>query len=178
MQPPPAITVDSIPDDGLNLTLALDPAWLTEVLSDAGMKPVEGTHPGAQLRLDRDGSDVIVSGTLKVRVVADCVACLEPVELPIAAEFQLVLEPASKAKAHKPGEEVELSPSELDADYYTDGTIQLSHWVREQLLLEAPVHPRHEGDCPRALTLTPTPVQNGGGERPVDPRLAPLLKLR
>lgn len=176
MQPPPAITVDSIPDDGLNLTLALDPAWLTEVLSDAGMKPVAGTHAGAQLRLDRDGKDVIVSGTLKARVVAECVACLEPVELPIAAEFQLVLSPASAAKARKPGEEVELSPSELDADYYTDGTIQLSHWVREQLLLEAPVHPRHEGDCPHALT--PTPVQIGGGERPVDPRLAPLLKLR
>ncbi len=161
MQPPPSITVDSIPDDGLNLTLALDPAWLTEVLSDAGMKPVAGTHAGAQLRLDRDGKDVIVSGTLKARVAAECVACLEEVTFPVEGEFTLVLSPASSQKAHKPHEEVELTSDELDTDVYEDDTIKLSHWLREQILLAAPVHPRHEGDCPHALIPT-APLQNGG----------------
>lgn len=178
MQPPPTVTVDSIPEEGLPLTLALDPAWLAGVLADASMKPVEGTHAGAKLRLDRDGDDVTVSGTLKARVAAECVACLEPVELPIETEFQLHLSPAAKARPRRPGEEVELSPDELDADHYADGKVELAHWLREQLLLEAPVHPRHEGDCPHALIPTTTPVPNGGAERPVDPRLAPLLKLR
>lgn len=179
MQPPPTVTVDSIPEEGLSLALPLDPAWIASVLADASMKPAEGARAAAKLRLDRDGADVIVSGTVKARVVAECVACLEPVELPVETEFQLMLSPASKAPARRPGEEVELSPGELDADYYTDGQVDLAHWLREQLLLEAPVHPRHEGDCPRALAPTPdSPAPNGGAERPVDPRLAPLLKLR
>jgi uncharacterized metal-binding protein YceD (DUF177 family) len=179
MQPPPTVSVDTIPEEGTSLALALDSAWLSQVFADAAMRPVEGSRASAKLRLDRDGADVIVSGTVKARVAADCVACLEPVELPVETEFQLVLSPAAKAPARRPGEEVELSAGELDADFYTDGQVDLAHWLREQLLLEAPVHPRHEGDCPRALLTNPTtPAPNGGAERAVDPRLAPLLKFR
>ncbi len=175
MSPPPTIRVDTIPEEGLSLKLALDVAWLAQVLGDAEMKPGEGPH-SADLRLDLDGRDVIVSGTFATRVKASCVACLEDIELPVSAEFQLMLSPAASAKAHRAHEEVELTTGELDVDVYTDDAIDLSHWLREQILLEAPVHPRHEGDCPRPLHTTPSP--NGGSERAIDPRLAPLLKLR
>lgn len=175
MSPPPTIRVDAIPEEGLSLALALDPAWLAQVLGDTEMTPAEGAH-GAKLRLDLDGRDVILSGSIETRVKAACVACLEDIEVPVATEFQLVLSPAASAKTHRAHEEVELSASELDADVYTDDAIDLSHWLREQILLEAPVHPRHEGDCPKPLRTTPSP--NGGTERTIDPRLAPLLKLR
>jgi uncharacterized metal-binding protein YceD (DUF177 family) len=179
MQAPPTIAVDSIPEEGLSLTLALDPAWIASVLADAAMKPVGHARHSAKLRLDREGVDVVVSGDVSTRAVAECVACLEDVEVAIEASFHLVLSPASKAPAHRPGEEVELSASELDADYYTEGQIDLAHWLREQVLLEAPVHPRHAGECPHALLSKPTPdAPDGGAERPVDPRLAPLLKFR
>ena len=63
MSPPPTIRIDSIPEEGLSLELALDPAWLTQVLSDTEMTPADGAHV-AKLRLDLDGRDVIVSGTV------------------------------------------------------------------------------------------------------------------
>jgi uncharacterized metal-binding protein YceD (DUF177 family) len=44
-------------------------------------------------------------------------------------------------------------------------------------MLAAPLHPRHEGDCPRPLTPPNVPTVNGGLEREIDPRLAPLMKL-
>ncbi len=176
MKPPPTIRVDSIPEEGLTLDLALEPAWLAAVLSDAEMRPAEAPAGRASVRLDVDGRDVIVSGSFSLRVVGACVACLEDVELPVAASFQLVLSPAEAAAKRRPHEEVELTSDELDADLYEGGVIDLSHWLREQVLLEAPVHPRHEGDCPKALE--PPRAANGGAARDIDPRLAPLLKLR
>ncbi len=175
MTPPPSIRVETIPEEGLSLELPLDPAWLTSVLADAQMRPTPGTHGVARVRLDPSGRDVIVSGSLTASVTAECVACLEDVALPVEAEFTLVLSPAAQQKARRPHEEVELTSDELDADVYEDDTIDLSHWLREQVLLAAPVHPRHEGDCPRPLTPT-TPVDEGAG-REIDPRLAPLMKL-
>lgn len=176
MNPPPTLHVESIPEDeGLSLDLALDKEWLEGVFADAAMRVAPGSRSTARVRLDKSGRDVTLSGEVAARVVATCVACLEEVELPIRSEFQLHLSPAKPHGAAKAHEEVELSPDELDADVFTDDKIELSHWLREQLLLEAPVHPRHEGDCPAPLHLPPsTPAVR---EREIDPRLAPLLKL-
>ncbi len=175
MTPPPSIHVETIPEEGLSLELSLDGEWLSTVLADAQMRTVEGTHPKARLRLDRTDGDVIVSGSFTASALAECVACLEDVAVPVDGEFTLVLSPSSKQKGHKPHEEVELTSDELDADYYEGDAINLSHWLREQVLLAAPVHPRHEGDCPRPLI--PNAPKNGGTPREIDPRLAPLMKL-
>lgn len=175
MTSPPSIRIESIPEEGLQLELSLDTSWLTSVLADAQMAPAAGKHGVARVRLDLSEKDVIVSGSVKASLTAACVACLEDVTLPVEGEFTLVLSPASSQRARKPNEEVELTSDELDTDVYEDDTIQLSHWLREQILLAAPVHPRHEGDCPRPLiTTAPT---NGGTPREIDPRLAPLMKL-
>lgn len=175
MTSPPSIRAETIPEEGLQLELSLDASWLTEVLADAEMRPASGTHGAARVRLDLSEKDVIVSGSVKATLTAECVACLEEVTLPVEGEFTLVLSPASSQKAHKPHEEVELTSDELDTDVYEDDTIKLSHWLREQILLAAPVHPRHEGECPRPLI--PNAPTNGGSAREIDPRLAPLMKL-
>jgi uncharacterized metal-binding protein YceD (DUF177 family) len=175
MTPPPSIRVETIPEEGLQLELSLDPAWLTSVLADAQMRPA-GDKPGrARVRLDLAEKDVIVSGTVKATLAAACVACLEDVTVPVEGEFTLVLSPAASQRAHKPHEEVELTSDELDTDVFENDTIDLSHWLREQILLAAPVHPRHEGECPRPLI--PDAPKNGGSQREIDPRLAPLMKL-
>jgi uncharacterized metal-binding protein YceD (DUF177 family) len=177
MSPPPSIRVDTIPEEGLPLELSLDDAWLAQVLTDANMRVTPATHGAARIRLDRADDDVIVSGTVKSVVTAECVACLEDVSLPVEAEFTLVLSPAASQKARRPNEEVELTSDELDTDLFENDTVDLSHWLREQLMLAAPLHPRHEGDCPRPLTPPNVPTVNGGLEREIDPRLAPLMKL-
>lgn len=175
MTVPPSIRIETIPEEGLSLELPLDAAWLSTVLADASMRATPGVSSKARVRLDLSDKDVIFSGSVHVALTAECVACLEEVALTASDEFTLVLSPAASQRARRPNEEVELTADELDTDVYTDDTIDLSHWLREQILLAAPVHPRHEGDCPRPLS--PTVPVNGGTVREIDPRLAPLMKL-
>jgi uncharacterized metal-binding protein YceD (DUF177 family) len=174
MSAPPVIHVDQVPEgEGLSLDLALEASWLASVLEGTELA---STGPGrARVRFDLDGRDVTLSGDFALRVHAECVACLKPVDLDVASEFQLQLEPAGAkpAKGALP-DEVELTADELDVDHYEDGRIDLAHWLREQVLLEVPVHPRHPEECPEPLRVD-APAPN---EPPsVDPRLMPLLKF-
>lgn len=187
---PPIITVDTIPTEGLSLSVDLDPAWLGEILEDtevAVAAPAPGVEsPSARVRLDVDGRNVLMTGDFRLDLTATCVACLDPFALRLAAPFTLHLTPVAPAinvvqRGKGPPPEVELSADELDADTYHDGRIELGTWLREQILLEVPLHPRHEGDCPVPLValdasasspLTDTPQPPG-----LDPRLAPLLSF-
>lgn len=180
MKPPPTLKVDHIPEEGLDLDIAFDPAWLAEVLASSELAPVAGREGGARVRVDLDKRNVILTGRFDTVASATCVACLEPVELALGADFTLLLEPATPAvnvvQRGAVPDEHELSPGELDVDAYENGEVDLSHWLREQIVLEAPVHPRHEGDCPTPLTV-PTADHGASDETADDPRLAPLRRL-
>ncbi|MFO0628220.1 MAG: hypothetical protein U0325_21785 [Polyangiales bacterium] len=108
MSAPPVINIDQIPPgEGLSLDLALDHAWLAGVLEGTEVTLASTGRSRARVRLDLDGRDVIVSGDLALRVAAECVACLSPVELDLATEFQLLLEPAGKRGKGSAHDEVE-----------------------------------------------------------------------
>lgn len=175
MSAPPVIPIDQIPQgEGLSLDLALDASWLATVLEGTELAPTPGEKGRAKLRLDLDGRDVICSGDFSLRVRAECVACLKPVDLEVASTFQLLLEPAGKRVSKAgPNDEVELTADELDVDEYHDDRIDLAHWLREQVLLEVPSHPRHPEECPEPIRLE-APAPN---EPTIDPRLMPLLKF-
>lgn len=171
---PPVILFDRIPDDGLQQELVLDEAWLAEVLGAAALMTVPGAPGSASVRLDKDGRNVFLSGRFEVTAQTDCVACLERMTLGLTADLVLHLEPAGSAKPGKVAhEEVELSRDELDVDVYTDDRIDLAHWLREAILLEAPLHPRHEV-CPVKLEMPAAPPVTRDA---IDPRLAPLARF-
>lgn len=171
---PPVILFDRIPDDGLQQELVLDEAWLTGVYEGTGLMTVAGAPGHASVRLDKDGRNVFLSGRFEVTAQTDCVACLERMTLTMSADLVLHLEPAGSTKPGKAAhEEVELSRDELDVDVYTDDRIDLAHWLREAILLEAPLHPRHEV-CPVKLEMPAVaPLARDG----IDPRLAPLARF-
>lgn len=171
----PVIHIDQIPPgEGLSLDLTLDPSWLASVLEGTELAPAPGRSGRARVRLDLDGRDVICSGDFSLRVAAECVACLKPVELDVGSTFQLLLEPAGKRVSKAgPHDEVELTADELDVDEYHDDKIDLAHWLREQVLLEVPSHPRHPEECPEPLRFD-APAPN---EPTIDPRLMPLMKF-
>ena len=170
---PPVILFDRIPDDGLQQEVVLDEAWLTEVLTETGLMAVPGVAGSAFVRLDKDGRNVFLSGRFEASAQADCVACLERVTLSLGADLVLHLEPAAGKPAKPTHEEVELSRDELDVDVYTDDRIDLAHWLREAILLEAPLHPRHEV-CPVKLEM---PMAPPSARDVIDPRLAPLARF-
>ncbi|MBI5518118.1 MAG: DUF177 domain-containing protein [Deltaproteobacteria bacterium] len=173
---PPIVQLDAIPLEGLSLDLTLEHGWLRDLLEPTGAAPAGDRAQTASVRLDLQGREVLVSGSLHLTLQAPCVACLEPVQFPVGQSFQLLLEPAAvKNTPARPGEEVELTADELDTDTYTDDKIDLGHWLREQVLLETPVHPRHAGECPAPLNVPETSVAGRGSA--VDPRLAVLKTI-
>ncbi len=180
MKPPPTLKVERIPEEGLELEIPFDPAWLGEVLASAELAPAPGREGGARVRVDLDRRSVILSGRFDTAATATCVACLEPVEIALGAEFTLMLEPATPAvnvaQRGAAPDERELTPDELDVDTYEDGEVDLARWLREQVVLEAPVHPRHEGDCPTPLNA-PHADHGAADAAADDPRLAPLRRL-
>lgn len=181
MTAPPTVKIDRIPEEGLEIDVRFEFDWLEEVLAVAESKPIAGREGSAMLRLDLDGQTVIVSGRFDTTLSSVCVACLEPVELAVGAEFSLTLEPETpqvNVVQHKTlPEERELTAAELDVDVYRDGEVDLAQWLREQIVLEAPVHPRHEGQCPRPLLANPSGPHGAHEFSAEDPRLAPLRRI-
>lgn len=175
---PPTISIQSIPEEGLSLDMALSHGWLRNILEGSSVAPAAG-EGRASVRLDLHKLEVTLSGTADLSVVGECVACLEPVTLPVHAEFQLVLMPGARRARTRPHEEIELTADELDVDYYEDDSIDLAQWLRQEVLLETPLHPRHTGDCPHALVSpdSVTEAEEIAVEKPVDPRLLPLMKF-
>ncbi len=175
------VAIDEIPEDtGLALDEPLDASWLKTALEGSGFEAnasAEGPRGHVALRLDRQqGREVLLTGTARATLDTTCVRCLETLTVAVVAEFTLHLEPRPAVDPNaKLRDEAELTADELDVDYFDDDDIDVPHFVREQLLLEAPAYPRHEHDCalPGASTTAPP---EGGGPR-IDPRLAPLQKF-
>lgn len=181
----PIIQLKDIPADGLTVDASIDAGWLRRELETTGFEPASDPAGTAHVRVDLSGRDVILTGNARVKLRGECVRCLAPVELEVAPEFTLHLVPAPTAPrasnaAGTPRRskhaEVELSAEELDQDVYEDERVDLGHWVREQILLEAPAHPTCPDACANPI-VAPQPADAAGERHAIDPRLAPLQNL-
>jgi uncharacterized protein len=166
---------------GKHLRASITPTWLRGALEgcDVGSGEEEGL---VDVRYSRSGTDLIIHGKVKATVVVPCARCTAEVAIPLEAELSLLLVPASDhrgdfARGRKGGAkagEYEFSGAEADMDVYDGEEVALDPFVREALLLEVPPFPLCSQDC---RGIAPPPLE----ERPkveIDPRLAPLLKLK
>jgi uncharacterized protein len=171
----PILQLRDIPEDGLTLDAPLDAAWLGHVLADSGLTPAGDPAGSAHVRVQLNGREVLLTGTVEAKLRAQCVRCLADTEVSVRSEFALNLEPRPAARGPKGKQsEVELTSDELDVDYYDDEKIDLGHWVREQILLEAPTHPVCPDGCREPISAPSAPEGERGSP---DPRLSPLMKL-
>ncbi|MDP3279303.1 MAG: DUF177 domain-containing protein [Deltaproteobacteria bacterium] len=148
----PKLHVRDIPDAGLDLEVSLDASWLRKAFEDSTVEPATDPAGTLMLRLDLSGDDVIFNVRGKAAVTFQCVRCLEPLAGELYCVTSLLLEPAGSAKhrAHDSEAEVELTAEDLDRDTFENGIIDVGHWVREQLLVEIPPHPKHANcEAPR-----------------------------
>ncbi len=167
------IEVAQIPPEGLDVALPeeeLDLGASTEVW--VGPAKVRG-----DLRVDRSGHGLLISGTFSNQVQLVCGRCLEQFRFEAQDRFQVYCQIPTPGQ---PAEEYELADDELDVTYLEEGRINTDHLLRENILLSLPVQPLcHEdcrGLCPRCganLNLgTCSCTQTHG-----DPRLQVLRKL-
>ncbi|MGI8682858.1 MAG: YceD family protein [Mycobacteriales bacterium] len=130
----------------------------------------EGAGIELDLRLESVMEGVLVSGTARTRVTGECARCLDPVAGEVEVELQeLYAYPHTDAE----GDEELLR---LDGDL-----LDLEPMVTDALVLELPLSPRCDDDCPG---LCPTCGVRLAGAEPdhghesTDPRWAALQGLQ
>jgi uncharacterized protein len=171
------IPVSELDAAGKDYHFVVRPPWVRGALEEH--EATAGAGDGAiDVRVSKSGNDVVVHGTLDVDLQAACARCLKPVDVHVHAPLSVLFVPEKALKA--PGtNEYELSPEEADTIPFDGDTVVLDDVVRDELVLETPMIPLCSEDCPG---ISPPPL--GGAEattsddKPLDPRLAPLLRLK
>jgi uncharacterized protein len=123
-------------------------------------------------------ADIRLRGRNAGNFQVPCARCIEPVEIPLAGEFDLIFRPLG-ADADVP--ERSITASETEIGYYQKGSLLLEDVLREQVLLSLPVRtlckPDCKGLCPHCganRNLQTCSCEEG----PKDPRWEALTGLR
>ena len=123
-------------------------------------------------------ADIRLRGHFAGRFQVPCARCVEPVELPLAADYDLIFRPAA---ADAEASERSITAPETEIGYYLKDSLLLEDVLREQVLLSLPVRtlckPDCKGLCPRCgANRNSQPCTCDVG--PSDPRWEALAGLR
>lgn len=174
------LNVQDIDETGKDHVFPVRSAWLVHILEGTSVGADSGAPLGElTLHAQKQGADVVVHGRVKAGLITACSRCLEDARLAVDSPFASLLT-ARGAELRPEPDEVELTPEELDREFFQGDRIVLDDLVREQILLEVPIQPLCSDECPGI----PVPAAVAGpadlrqvGSGGVDPRFAPLLKL-
>jgi uncharacterized protein len=128
--------------------------------------------------IERSGSGVFrVTGRATTRLQLECGRCLDELEVPVDARFELRYVPQPDAATDG---EREIAEDDLTTSFYREGTLDVIDMLREQFQLALPMKPlcaeSCRGLCPECganLNRTDCTCE----PKWVDPRLAPLKEL-
>jgi uncharacterized protein len=153
-----------------------------EVLeTDLDLDPSEVSVPEkimVHLTAERQLREIRVRGNFRVAVELPCSRCLEPVRLPIRADFDQFYESNSE---HVLEGEIELQEKDTEIGFFSGDFIEVSDIVREQIVLALPMKPICQENC---KGLCPYCGKNRNVDSCncesvlVDPRLDQLLKIK
>jgi uncharacterized protein len=123
-------------------------------------------------------ADIRLQGRFDGRFQVPCARCVEPVEIPLGADFDLIYRPAA---ADADPTERSITAPETEIGYYQGDSLALEDVLREQVLLSLPLKtlckPDCKGLCPRCgANRNSQPCSCDVG--PSDPRWEALAGLR
>lgn len=144
------------------------------VLASSGRAEVIHEHRGPKEVVP----DMRIRGRFSGRFRVPCARCVEPVEVPLAADFDLIFRPLG-ADAGAP--ERSITAPETEIGYYQNDSLLLEDVLREQVLLSLPARtlckPDCKGLCPRCGVNRNSQTCTCE-EGPADPRWDALAGLR
>ena len=88
--------------------------------------------------------DIRIRGSLDTHMEVACARCLEPVEQPVEASFDLIFRPQD---ADPGGSDRAITTSETEIGYYEGDGLLLEDVLREQILLALPARILCREDC-------------------------------
>jgi len=143
-------------------------------LATSGLAEVIHEHRGPKYIV----ADIRLRGKFAGKFEVPCARCVEPVEIPIESEFDLIFRPVV---ADSEPTERSITAPETEIGYYQKDSLLLEDVLREQVLLSLPVRTLCKPDC---KGLCPRCGQNRNSqdcscdEGPSDPRWEALSGLR
>jgi len=173
--------VPDIEESGKQYHFAIPAAWVKSVLEPTDLRAdVKRADGSLDVRADRSGEDIVVTGKLCSHVVADCIRCLEDAVVDVDVDLAWLFTAQGGHRRPDPAVE-EISPDEMDQEFYTGDDIVLDDLVREHIILEVPMQPLCAESC-EGIEIPehvrpPADFGRSQGADDVDPRLAPLKKL-
>jgi uncharacterized protein len=123
-------------------------------------------------------ADIRLKGSFSGKFQVPCARCVEQVEIPLTAEYDLIFRPGD---ADSEPLERSITAPETEIGYYQEDSLLLEDVLREQVLLSLPVRTLCKPDC---KGLCPRCGQNRNtqpchcDEGPSDPRWEALSGLR
>jgi len=143
-------------------------------LATSGLAEVIHEHRGPKDIV----ADIRLRGKFAGRFEVPCARCVEPVEIPLESEFDLIFRPV---QADSEATERSITAPETEIGYYQGDSLLLEDVLREQVLLSLPVRTLCKPDC---KGLCPRCGKNRNQEAcscetgPSDPRWEALSGLR
>jgi uncharacterized protein len=123
-------------------------------------------------------ADIRLRGNFAGKFEVPCARCVEPVEIPLEADFDLIFRPAD---ADAEATERSITAPETEIGYYLKDSLLLEDVLREQVLLSLPVRTLCKPDC-KGLCQRCGANRNSQAceceEGPSDPRWEALSGLR
>ncbi len=156
------VTVDEVPEQGLDLTISADSATRQALAVADGLAGIESLE--ADFHVARRGpAEFNVSGSLRARVTQVCVLSLEPFDTDIVEEIDVdFAPPAALAAAHASTILGGAGAAERDPpDPIVDGTIDVGALAAEFLALGLDPYPKKPG-----VEFVPITAPEDKDERP------------
>lgn len=146
--------------------------WLKERMSfcEYDASPLNAT---VKLDIQSSGNSIWVKGHIFANVKTQCGTCLKEVVIGVESMINSYLLPL--VEYEKDSDESELTPEDLDREYYDGETISLEDMLGDAIMLELPMNPKCESTCPGLAAFSSQPEEFHPA---IDPRLAPLLGIR
>jgi uncharacterized protein len=142
---------------------------------DERVRLIEPAQVTGKIRLA--GHEVFVNGHVDTRAQVECDRCLQPVDLPVSADFALEYITGSD---YESSEVAELTEAEMLVAVFDGQAIDVDEVVKEQILLAVPTRmlcrEDCKGICPECGTDRNTGDCNCVAED-IDPRWAALKNL-
>lgn len=172
------IPVDQITWAGMDVAVDLGTEWFAcWHTDDPSLDFAPEDHCTGVVHLERHDRDILLRGHLAGALTCTCSRCLALYLEPLAIDFDLLLH-----QGIAPGgeEEIELTAAELDEDYFLGDDLDLTGYLREQILLALPLKPLCRQDCQGLCPRCGADLNQGPcGCQPVEfnPAFAKLKKI-
>jgi uncharacterized protein len=191
-----ALQVVDIDEHGKDYSFELKQPWVEASLADANLHVDPDAGPGhLEVHAQKNGTEYLVTGHVRANLTTECVRCLGVAHVPVDTRFATLFVRSANAGHHGPGhgghagkaghadEEIEVDEDddELSREEFSGHEIVLDALIREYLVLETPMQPLCSEECTGIAVpkhVRPPEDVFGSSESKVDPRLAPLLRLR